>query len=224
MNVTFTKEKKPFVAISDINLSVKRGEFVFVTGSSGAGKSTLLHVMAGAVRPTKGNVFLCGANAKRLTTRGKIKRNIRIGFVPQLSHLTRKTTIYQNLEPFAHMTRTKEYTPQQRIDKALNLVALKDVQDRYPAELSLGESRRVELARALLANPSILVLDEITANLDEDTAWDVFHLLLELNMYGITVIMATHAKKLVDIYRKRVITLVNGNIVADVNKGKYGEI
>ncbi len=203
---------------------MNKGEFLFITGSSGAGKSTLLHVIAGAVRPTKGNVFFYGANAKRLSTRAKLKRNIRIGFVPQLSHLSRKNTIYQNLEPFAHMTYTKKYTPKQRIDKVLDLVALNGVQDRFPAELSLGESRRVELARALLSNPSVLVLDEITANLDEDTAWDVFHLLLELNMYGITVIMATHAKKLVDIYRKRVITLVNGNIIADVNKGKYGDI
>ncbi len=224
INVTYTKEKKPFVAISDINLSVNKGEFLFVTGSSGAGKSTLLHVMSGAVRPTKGAVFLYGSNAKRLSVRAKAKKNIRIGFVPQLSHLARRSTIQQNLEPFAHLTRSKKYTTAQRMDKALDLVALKNVKDRYPAELSLGECRRVELARALLANPSILILDEITANLDEDTAWDIFHLLLELNMHGITIIMATHAKKLVDIYRKRVITLVNGNIIADINKGKYGDI
>ncbi len=224
VSVTYTKEKKPFVAISDINLVVNRGEFIFVTGSSGAGKSTLLHVIAGATRPSKGGVYLAGSNAKFMSARTKEKKNIKIGFVPQMSHLTRRNTIEQNLQPFAQMTRSKQYSNAQRMDKALDLVDLKGVKDRYPAELSLGESRRVELARALLANPSILVLDEITANLDHDTAWDLFHLLMELNMYGITIVMATHAKKLVDIYRKRVLTLVNGQIVSDVNKGKYGYI
>ncbi len=141
-----------------------------------------------------------------------------------MPHLTRLVTIKQNLEPFAHMYQNKGYSVTQRIDKVLSLVGLEDVKDRYPAELSLGENKRVELARALLGGPTILVVDELTASLDEDTAWDMFHLLGELNYYGMTIIMSTHAKKLVNIFRKRVITLVNGKIVSDVKRGKYGQI
>ncbi len=197
---------------------------MFVTGSSGAGKSTLLHVIAGAVKPTSGKLFLNGSNARRLSPRAKAKKNVRIGFVPQSPHLTRLVTIKQNLEPFAHMHHNKNYTVNERLDKVLSLVGLVDVKDRYPAELSLGENKRVELARALLSSPTILVVDELTASLDEDTAWDIFHLLGELNYHGMTIVMSTHAKKLVDIFRKRVITLVNGKIVSDVKRGKYGQI
>jgi cell division transport system ATP-binding protein len=98
------------------------------------------------------------------------------------------------------------------------------VEKHHPLELSIGECRRVELARALIHSPPILVLDEITANLDDDTIWDIFQLLQEINHKGTTVIMATHASQYVTILRKRVITLVDGRILGDVQKGKYGDI
>ena len=99
-----------------------------------------------------------------------------------------------------------------------------DVEKRYPVELSLGECRRVELARAIINSPSVLVLDELTASLDEDTIWDLFHLIGELNRLGTTVIMATHAKNFVNLMRKRVITLVDGRIFGDVRNGRYGDV
>ena len=113
---------------------------------------------------------------------------------------------------------------QTRIQKTLAMVGLPDVGARYPVELSYGECRRVELARAIINSPSILVLDELTANLDEDTIWDILHLLCEINRHGTTIIMATHAKEFVNLLRKRVITLVDGQIWGDVQKGRYGDI
>ena len=110
------------------------------------------------------------------------------------------------------------------VKKALGIVGLPGVEECYPAELSIGESRRVELARAVLNSPSILLLDELTANLDDDVIWDLIHLLTELNARGTTIVMATHASQYVNILRRRVITLVDGKIVGDVKNGKYGDI
>ena len=108
--------------------------------------------------------------------------------------------------------------------KALGIVGLPGVEGCYPAELSIGECRRVELARALINSPPILLLDELTANLDDDNIWDLMHLLNELNSRGTTIIMATHASQYVNIMRRRVVTLVDGRLVGDVKNGKYGDI
>ena len=106
----------------------------------------------------------------------------------------------------------------------LGIVGLPNVGDCFPAQLSIGEVRRVELARALLSSPPILLLDELTANLDDDTIWDIIHLLYELNNRGTTIIMATHASQYVNIMRRRVVTLVDGRLIGDVKNGKYGDI
>ena len=109
-------------------------------------------------------------------------------------------------------------------EKALGLVGLPKVGECFPAQLSIGEARRVELARALISSPPVLLLDELTANLDDDTIWDIMHLLNELNSRGTTIIMATHASQYVNIMRRRVITLVDGRLFGDVKNGKYGDI
>ncbi len=222
VSICYKKDKALFSAVNDISFAVEKGEFLFLTGSSGAGKSTIINALTGNIRPTSGKIFLDDANAKFLSARAKAKRKIRFGFVPQESHLVRRQTIYENLEPFAHLAKRKDASIEQLINKAIALVGLDDVKGRYPAELSHGECRRAELARAILTMPTILVLDEITANIDDDTLWDMYYLLSELNSHGVTIIMATHSKKLVDIARRRVITLVDGKIFSDVKKGKYG--
>ena len=110
------------------------------------------------------------------------------------------------------------------LQKVLGLVGLSGFERKYPVEMSIGEGRKVELARALIASPPVLVLDEITANLDDDTIWDVLHLLRELNNRGTTIIMATHASQYVNIMRQRVVTLVDGRLFGDVRNGRYGDI
>lgn len=218
-------ERRLVHAIRSVDLTIERGEFVFVTGSSGAGKSTLLQLIAYETQPSRGTVYLDGVNLNRLSQRQRQHRRLRFGYVPQFPSLIRKRTIQENLSTVALLGRGRVHMPPaKRVQKALNLVGMGDAANRYPVELSMGECRRVELARAIINNPDILVLDELTANLDEDTAWDMFLFLSELNRHGVTIVMATHAKKFVNLMRRRVITLVDGAILGDVQKGRYGDV
>lgn len=218
-------EQKVVHAIRSVDLTIERGEFVFITGSSGAGKSTLLQLIAYETPPSRGTVCLDGVNVNRLSQRQRQHRRLRFGYVPQFPSLIRKRTIQENLTTVALLGRGRIHmAPDKRVQKALNMVGMGDAANRYPVELSMGECRRVELARAIINNPDILVLDELTANLDEDTAWDMFLFLSELNHHGVTVIMASHAKKFVNLMRRRVITLVDGAILGDVQKGRYGDV
>lgn len=212
-------------AIRSVDLTVERGEFVFVTGSSGAGKSTLLELIACQVQPTQGSVFLNDVNLTRMPRRQWARRRLCFGYVPQFSTLVRKQTIQENLMLAAVLGQKRApQPPAERVRKSLGMVGLGDVAGRYPVELSTGECRRVELARAIINNPEILILDELTANLDDDTVWDMFLFLSELNRHGITIIMASHARKFVNLMRRRVITLVDGTIRGDVPKGRYGDV
>ena len=221
----FQVEKRSFAAVEDVSLSIQQGEFVFVTGSSGAGKTTLLQLICGDIRPTTGAVYLDQTNINQpgLWSRDRIRTAY--GQVSQIPQLMRKRTVAENLKMAAMVKRGRKVAPVQvRMEKVLRMVGVPNVQDKYPVELSGGECRRVELARAIINSPSVLVLDELTASLDEDTIWDLFHLIGELNRLGTTVIMATHAKKFVNLMRKRVITLVDGRIFGDVQKGRYGDV
>ena len=221
----YEQDKKRIAAVEDVNLSVKQGEFVFVTGSSGAGKTTLLKLISGEISPDYGTVYLNGAPMNGFSRRIWQRKHCFFGRVPQLSQLVKQRTIQENLTAIAMVRDGRAIgSVQQRVQKVLAMVGLSGVEERYPLELSLGECRRIELAGAIINSPAILVLDELTANLDEDTTWDVFHLLEEMNHRGTTVIMATHAKAFVNMLRKRVITLMGGHIVGDVEKGRYGDI
>lgn len=221
----YQQEKKAVPAVREIDLTIEQQEFVFVTGSSGAGKSTLLNLIAGEITPTAGAVYLDNVPIGQQRRFRHPRKAGCIGYVPQISQLMRKRTIEENLAMASMIGRGRRKVPmEERIRKALCMVGLKDVEKRYPVELSLGECRRVELARAIINSPSVLVLDELTASLDEDTIWDLFHLIGELNRLGTTVIMATHAKNFVNLMRKRVITLVDGRIFGDVRNGRYGDV
>ncbi|MBD5153940.1 MAG: ATP-binding cassette domain-containing protein [Oscillibacter sp.] len=224
-NVTkrYMAEKRPVCAVRDVSLTVEQGEFVFLIGSSGAGKSTLLQLMGGEIAPDEGSVCLNGANMARLIGPWRVRAARTFGIVSQQGLLIRKRTVGDNLLLAANAAGMRR-KGKDAVKKALGIVGLPGVEARYPAELSIGESRRVELARAVLNSPHILLLDELTANLDDDVIWDLLHLLMELNSHGTTIIMATHASQYVNILRKRVITLVDGRVVGDVKKGKYGDI
>ena len=152
---------------------------------------------------------------------------ILFGKVQQEHSLIRKMTVEENLWIAAQVGRRRFESGKHvelRVKKVLGLVGMRGVEARYPVEMSIGECRRVELARALINSPPILALDEITANLDDDNIWDMFQLLQEVNRMGTTVIMATHASRYVNIMRRRVITLVDGKIFGDVEKGRYGDV
>ena len=219
----YMEERRLTYAVRDISLTVEQGEFVFLIGSSGAGKSTILKLIGGEVSPDAGTVYLDDVSLSRYFGPFQIRLRRTFGHVWQESQLMRKRTIYENLALAARAGGMRT-----RIDRAvmkvLGLVGMPGVEHCYPVELSIGESRRVELARALICSPPVLLLDELTANLDDDTIWDIIHLLNEINNHGTTVIMATHASQYVNIMRRRVITLVDGHLKGDVRNGKYGHI
>jgi cell division transport system ATP-binding protein len=218
-------ERRMEVGVKDVDLTIRQGEFVFVIGSSGAGKSTLLQLITGHIKPSKGKVYLDNRELQWLLKWSHNRSTKLFGQVWQEQMLVRKRTVEENLILAARaglFQRDDRKDLQQRIQKVLALVGMSGMEKKYPVEMSIGECRRVELARALINSPPILVLDEITANLDDDNIWDVLHLLQELNRKGTTVIMATHASQYVNILRRRVITMVDGHIFSDVSKGKYG--
>ena len=214
------------MGVEEVNLTIRQGEFVFVVGASGSGKSTLLRLITGEIRPNEGRVCV---DEKELGWMLKLSRNraaMMFGKIWQDPTLIRKKTIGDNLALAVKIAFGRE-SPRLvdlRIKKVLGLVGLKGVEKKYPVELSIGECRRVELARALIASPPVLVLDEITANLDDDCIWDTLHLLNDVNRRGTTVIMATHDSQYVNILRRRVITMSGGRVIGDIQKVKYGDV
>ena len=218
-----TEKKIKQYAVRELSITIEQGEFVFLIGSSGAGKSTMLKLMGGEISPDEGMILLDDVNIGRFFGPWKVRLARTFGVVSQQGLLIRKRTVGDNLLLAANAAGLRRKS-QEAVTKALGIVGLPGGEACYPAELSIGESRRVELARAVLNSPSILLLDELTANLDDDVIWDLLHLLQELNSRGTTIVMATHASQYVNIMRKRVITLVDGKVAGDVKKGKYGDI
>lgn len=212
-------------AVTDLNLTIEQGEFVFIVGSSGAGKSTLLSLLSGLTSPDKGTVYLDNLNINTVPSKYLPKVRRTFGQVQQVPCLMRKRTVRDNLMIVARSgSPLSKEKISSRVDNVLGVVGMAKDAKKFPVELSGGECRLVEFARALINNPSILVLDEMTANLDEDTIWDVFQILNDVHRHGTTVVMATHASMFVNIMRHRVITLVDGKVVGDVKRGKYGVI
>lgn len=215
------------IGVEDVDLTIEQGEFVFLVGSSGAGKSTLLDLISGKLKPDRGTVSLNGKDLARLFPWSHNQTALLFGKVCQEQTLARRITVEENLRMAAMIGRRRFESAKhidERVRKVLGLVGMRGAEKKYPGELSIGECRRVELARAMINSPPILVLDEITANLDDDNIWDMIILLNEVNRRGTTVIMATHASKYVNIMRRRVITLVDGHIFGDVERGRYGDV
>ena len=213
--------------VEGVSLEIKQGEFVFITGSSGAGKSTLLDLISGRIKPDRGRVLLDGVSIAPPLLWQRERIALMFGRVVEEHTLIRKMTVEDNLMIAARVGRKRFETPREmrdRIKKVLGLVGLSGMEGRYPVEMSLGECRCIELARAMINSPPVLVLDELTANLDDDSIWDIFHLLTEINRRGTTVIMSTHASQYVNIMRRRVVTIVDGQILGDVQKGRYGDV
>jgi cell division transport system ATP-binding protein len=220
-------ERRVEVRVKDVDLTIEQGEFVFVIGSSGAGKSTLLQLITSQLKPDKGKVFLDDRDLQWLKRLSRNQVALLFGQVWQEEMLVHRKTVEENLMMAARIdaaARKHHDELERRVKKVLGLVGLSGIEHMYPVELSIGECRRVELARALINSPPVLVLDEITANLDDDCIWDILQLLQEINRRGTTIIMATHASQYVNILRKRVITMVDGAVFGDVQKGRYGDL
>ncbi len=223
--IEFKKVTKVFsddiYAIEDATFNIKKGEFVFLIGKSGSGKSTLLKLLSGQVQPTAGEINVFEQDIVAMHNRDKPYFRRKIGIMQSSFDLLPKRTVKQNLEIVLLAIGIPRKFIKERVKRALLIVGIQSKLDFYPHELSAGEKARVLLARAIVTGPEILVIDEPTANLSSEAAWDIMKLLENINNTGITMIVTSHDSELVTILRKRVITIVSGVIVADDRKGYY---
>ena len=212
-------------AVHNANFKIDKGEFAFLVGTSGSGKSTLIKLILKEDEPTSGNIIINGKDTTFIKKSRIPYLRRSIGVVFQDFRLLPDKTVYDNVAYAMYIVRATPKHIRRQVPMVLSLVGLSGKAKMYPHELSGGEQQRVALARALVNNPSMIIADEPTGNLDPDTAWEIMNLLNEINMRGTTVVVATHAKDIVDKMKKRVISINKGNIVRDEKKGGYdGEI
>lgn len=209
------------IGLQDATFRVNKGEFVFVVGPSGSGKSTLLKLILHEEVPTEGEVYVNGFAIHDMD-RSEIPYLRRgLGVVFQDFRLLPNKTVYDNVSFAMQIVEAQPRDIRRQVPVALALVGLSKKARVYPHQLSGGEQQRVALARAIVNNPSILIADEPTGNLDPETSWEIMKLLDDINQRGTTVIVATHEKTIVDEMRKRVLSLDYGRISHDVLKGNY---
>lgn len=209
-------------ALVDVNLKIGKGNFVFLVGPSGAGKSTLVKLLYREETPTRGQVQINNRNLVRMRGREVPFLRRSIGVIFQDFKLLPNKTVFENVAFALEVIGVAKREVRSRTMATLELVGLKVKEKAYPHELSGGEQQRVCVARAIINNPALLVADEPTGNLDPDTAWDIMDLLYEINKRGTTVVMATHAREIVNKMQKRVIAIENGRVARDEEKGGYG--
>ena len=208
-------------AVHNANFKIEKGEFCFLVGTSGSGKSTLIKMILKEENPTEGNIIINGKDTTFLKS-GRVPYLRRsMGVVFQDFRLLPDKTVYENVAFAMYIVKATPKHIRRQVPMVLSLVGLSEKAKVYPNELSGGEQQRVALARALVNNPAMLIADEPTGNLDPETAWDIMMLLNDINMRGTTVVVATHAKDIVDRMKKRVIHIDKGIIDRDDKKGGY---
>lgn len=208
-------------ALKNVSVKIERGEFVFLVGPSGAGKSTFIKMLLKEVDPTTGTIMNNGIDLSTLK-RGQIPYYRRkVGMVFQDFRLIPNLSVYENVAFAMRVVGASSREIRKRVPTVLSLVGLSDKYKVFPHELSGGEQQRISLARAIVNNPSLLIADEPTGNLDPETAKEIMALLDDINKAGTTILMATHAKEIVDMMKKRVIAVEKGVIVRDEKRGKY---
>ena len=208
-------------AIRGISLDIQDGEFVFLVGPSGSGKSTLIKLLTGEVVPSSGRIMVNGFAVSSITPRILPLMRRTLGIIFQDFRLIPKKTVYDNLDFVMRAVGAPNKEIRQRIPYVLDLVGLKKKADYYPTELSGGEQQRVAIARALINNPSTIVADEPTGNLDPERSLEIMMLLERINQLGTTILVVTHERQLVNQFNKRVIYLEEGKIVSDQENGCY---
>ena len=208
-------------ALSDVSICIHKGEFVFVVGKSGSGKSTFIKLLLKELNPTEGRIFVGGRQVTNLKRKQVSLYRRKIGVVFQDFRLLKNKTVFENVAFAQEIIGMTKRDIARNVPIMLEMVGLKGKEKMYPHELSGGEQQRVAIARALINQPTILLADEPTGNLDPKTAWDIMMLLEEVNKMGTTVVVVTHNNDVVDVMQKRVINLEDGVLVRDEKKGGY---
>ena len=202
-------------ALNGVSMQIEDGEFVFLVGPSGSGKSTIIKLITGELKPTSGTVHVNGYSLERIRKREIPFLRRTIGVVFQDFRLIENMTVYENVAFAMRVIGAKEAEIKERVPYVLELVGLEGKTNRRPGELSGGEQQRLAIARALVNNPSTIIADEPTGNLDPARSLEIMELLEEINNLGTTMLVVTHAQNLVDQFGKRVISLDEGLIVSD---------
>lgn len=220
--IKFTKVEKQYSdgnkSLKDINLKVDQGEFVFLVGHSGAGKSSILKLITREEKITNGRITVNKENITNIKNRDLHKYRRNIGIVFQDYRLIKEKTVYENVELALRVVGEKSKNIKPKVMEALESVGIAHKYKKYPDELSGGECQRVGIARAIVNNPSIIIADECTGNLDMDNSISIMKLLDEINKKGVTVIMATHNLDLVREFPRRIVKIEDGKIIYDTKR------
>jgi putative ABC transport system ATP-binding protein len=219
-NITkvYGKGEARVIALKEINLNIEEGELVAIIGPSGSGKSTLLNILGYLDRPTSGEYLFMDNNINDLSERKIAKiRNTRIGFVLQNFALLPQYSVYENINIPLELSKIKKKESKTRIKEMLIKLGIEDKLKKYPPQLSGGQNQRVAIARALINNPSLILADEPTGSLDQNTSQEVIDILKELNREGKTVIIVTHNQNIAN-QCDRIISIIDGHIVSDKTK------
>ena len=224
--IVFENVSKKFdsmLALDDISLEIKQGEFVFIVGRSGAGKSTLLRILTHELLPSAGKAMINNKDITKLKEGEIPSLRRKIGFVFQDFKLLDDRTVFENVALTLEVLGKGDEEIKKMVEHTLKLVEIWDKRNLFPRQLSGGEAQRTAIARAVVGKPDILLADEPTGDLDPKTAWGVIQLLNEINSWGTTIVMATHNREIVNTLKKRVVILRKGKKISDSKEGKYEE-
>ena len=223
--IQFTDVTKSYTegntALNGVNLQIEDGEFVFLVGPSGSGKSTIMKIITGELKPTSGQVHVNGYNLEHIRKRDIPHMRRTLGVVFQDFRLIPKMTVYDNVAYAMRVIGAREAEIKERVPYVLDLVGLTGKERRHPNEMSGGEQQRLAIARALVNNPSTIIADEPTGNLDPARSFELMALLQEINNLGTTMLVVTHEQELVRHFDKRVIAIVEGMVISDGMDGYY---
>ena len=208
-------------ALNGVSMQIEDGEFCFLVGPSGSGKSTIIKLITGELKPTSGNVHVNGYSLERIRKREIPYLRRTVGVVFQDYRLISKMTVYENVAFAMRVVGAREREIKDRVPYVLELVGLSNKAGRHPGEMSGGEQQRLAIARALVNNPSMIIADEPTGNLDPQRSFEIMALLQEINNLGTTMLVVTHAKDLVELFNNRTIVINDGVIVSDKENGYY---
>lgn len=225
MTIKFEDVTKRFsstiTALSDVNLTIGGGEFVFIVGPSGAGKSTLLRLLAKEYNPSTGKILIDDIDISHLKKEDIPSYRRKIGFVFQDFKLLSDRTVFENVALALEVRSFDEVEIHKEVERILKLFEIWDRRNLFPAQLSGGEAQRTAIARAIIGKPDLLLADEPTGDLDPQTSWGVIQLLNEINSWGTTILMATHNAEIVNTLKRRVIAIRDGKVAKDTQEGKY---
>lgn len=217
-----TKSYGTNIGIQNVSIHINKGDFVFLVGPSGAGKSTFIKLILKEIDADSGSIKINSTEITRLSNREIPRLRRSTGIVFQDFRLLPKKTVFENVAFAMEIIHTSQRTIRRQVPQVLSLVGISSKASKYPHELSAGEQQRVAIARAIVNNPTVLIADEPTGNLDPDTGWEIMRLLEQINLRGTTILMVTHAKDIVDRMGKRVIAIDKGRIIRDDASGSYG--